>query len=126
MTIGTLKAIDHLIIYAADNINELGFKCDYWNIECYWSSDLKCCGQYKRIRVQKQPLKYRKLIDHPIKYATDNINVLGLKCDHWNIECYWSSNQYAADNINEARAHSGSFNDAWSARAVIWANSVVS
>ena len=29
-----------------------------------------------------------KSIDHPIKYATDNINEPGFKCEHCNIKSY--------------------------------------
>ena len=60
-TIETLKAIDHQIKYATDNIYEPEFRWDHWNIESYWSSDLTC-------------------------HAVDNINEPRFKCNHWNIE----------------------------------------
>ena len=96
-TMETLKAIDHPIKYAADNI---------WTWVQMWPlkhrklliirSHMPCRGQYKWTKVQMRPLKYWKLIDHPIKYAADNINVPGFKCDHWNIESYWSYDQNIA------------------------------
>ena len=98
-------------------IYEPGLKCDCWNIESYWSSDQICRRQYLNLGANVT-IKTLKAIDHPIKYAADNkwtwaqmwplkhwklliirsnmpwtIYEPGLKCDHGNIESYWSSDQ---------------------------------
>ena len=109
-----------LLIIRSDmprTIYEPGCKCDHWNIESYWSSDQKCRGQYMNLG-SNATIETLKAIDHPIRYAADNIwtwvqmrplkhwKLLiirsdmprtiyepGCRCDYWNIGSYWSSDQ---------------------------------